>query len=56
MGWLMLGPDCYLGLGQELMGSVKKWVGIGVGKVVKSVSCVVMSVKVLVMCLGVSDL
>ena len=36
-------------LGQGLMGLMKNWVGIGVGKVIKSVSCVVMSVKVLVM-------
>ena len=33
-------------------GLMKNWVGIGVGKVIKSVSCVVMSVKVLVMCCG----
>ena len=46
----MLGPDCYLSLGQKLMGLLKNWVDIGVGKVIKSVSCVVMSVKVLIMC------
>ena len=50
MGWMMLGPDCYLSLGPELMGLLKSWVGIRVEKVIKSVSCVVMSVKVLVMC------
>ena len=52
MGWLMLGPDCYLSLGQEFMGLIKNWVGIGVGKVINSVSCVVVSVRVLVMCCG----
>ena len=34
------------------MGLIKNWVGIGIGKLIKSVSCVVMSVKVLVMCCG----
>ena len=40
--------SCYLSLGQESVGLMKKWVGIGVGKVKKSVSCV----KVLIMCCG----
>ena len=31
----MLGSDCYLNLGQELIGLMKKWVGIGVRKVIK---------------------
>ena len=39
------GPDCYLSLGQELMGLLKNWVGIGVRKVINSV-------KVLIMCCG----
>ena len=42
--------------GQEHMGLMKNWVGIGIGKVMKGVSCVVMSVEVLVMCCGVSDI
>ena len=46
------GPDFYLSLGQELMGLMKNWVAIGVGKIIKSVSCVVMSLRVLVMCCG----
>ena len=46
------GPDCYLSLGQELMGLLKNWVDIGAGKVMKSVSCVVLSVRVLVICCG----
>ena len=50
MGWLMLGLDCYLGLGQEFMGLMKSWVGIGVGKVIKNVSWVITSVKVLWEC------
>ena len=31
---------------------MRSWVGIEVGKVIKNVSCVVMSVRVSVMCCG----
>ena len=45
----MQDPDCYLSFGQEPM---RSWVGIEVGKVIKDVCCVVMSVRVSVMCCG----
>ena len=49
MGWLMQDPDCYLSFGQEPMGS---WVGIEVREGNKECECVVMSVRVSVMCCG----
>ena len=48
----MQDPDCYLSFGQEPMGQMRSWVGIEVGKVIKNVSCVVIIVRVSVMCCG----
>ena len=46
MGCQMQDPDCF---GQKPMGLMRSCVGIEVGKVIKNVSCVVMSVRVSVM-------
>ena len=45
--------DCCLSLDQGPMGKMKSWVGIGEGRVRKSVCCVGMSVKVLVIHCGI---
>ena len=47
---VMLGQDYCLNSGQD---SMKSWAGIEEGKAGRSVSCVMQSVRVLVMCCGI---